>query len=126
MSESNEAQSFATAGSGKSTAEVAFDLLNKLKGQGVWGERNVSAILDMYAECLDAANGLRAYEGQSRIDAPVKNTGAKSAAQVQAAPMQTTPAQAIPRQAAPAPQQPAQAQPVHTQQQMVQQAYKPA
>ena len=49
MSENNEASSFATAGSGKSEAEVAFDLLNKLKGQGVWGERNKDAILDMYA-----------------------------------------------------------------------------
>ena len=67
MSENNEAGSFATAGSGKSEAEVAFDLLSKLKGQGVWGERNVGAILDMYAECLDAAKGFRAYEGLSLI-----------------------------------------------------------
>ena len=64
-------QEFATAGSGKSPEEIAFDLVNKLKGQGVWGERNKSAILDMYAECLDATRGLRAYPGQNRIDTPI-------------------------------------------------------
>ena len=71
MSENNEATSFATAGSGKSPAEIAFELVSKLKGQGVWGEKNMPAILDMYAECLDAANGLRSYPGQNRVDAPI-------------------------------------------------------
>jgi len=47
MSDNNDTQSFAAASSGKSEAEVAFELLNKLKGQGVWGERNIGAILDM-------------------------------------------------------------------------------
>ena len=46
---------------GKTAEEVAFDLLSKLKGSGVWGERNMSEILDMYAECLDAAKGKRDY-----------------------------------------------------------------
>jgi len=62
----------AVSGSGKSEAEIAFELVNKLKGQGVWGEKNLGPILDMFAECLDAAKGLRAYPGQNRIDAPVK------------------------------------------------------
>ena len=123
MSENNEAGSFAATGSGKSEAEVAFELLNKLKGQGVWGERNVGGILDMYAECLDAAKGLRAYEGQERIEVPTHT------------PQAVRPAQAAPvQQAAPAQQpvqaqvQPAQAAPVQAQQavqqQALQQAYK--
>lgn len=69
---SDDFEPFATAGSGKSDPEVAFDLLNKLKGQGVWGERNMPKILDMYAECLDAVKGYRAYEGQTRIETPVQ------------------------------------------------------
>ena len=137
------------AGSGKSEAEVAFELLSKLKGQGVWGERNIATILDMYAECLDAAKGLRAYEGQNRVDVAI-STGAKAPAQpaaaqpkAQPAPMQAAPQSApapqpaAPQPAAPqpamaqpvaAPQpaapQPAIAQPVHAQQQAVQQAFK--
>lgn len=124
MSENNEASSFATTGSGKSEAEVAFDLLNKLKGQGVWGERNKDAILDMYAECLDAAKGYRVYEGQNKVDVPVKTATAKPAQPVQRA------AQAVPPQQAPAQVQPqaqqqtVQHQPVHAQQQVLQQAYK--
>lgn len=138
MSDNNEAGSFATTGSGKSEPEVAFDLLNKLKGQGVWGERNVGAILDLYAECLDAAKGLRSYEGQKRVEVPIQKLEAPKAAPVrQAAPAQT---QAPQPQAAQAPQtQPAQAQapqtaplqaqqavqqPVHAQQQVLQQAFK--
>ncbi|MGJ8563435.1 MAG: hypothetical protein ACSHXY_07775 [Alphaproteobacteria bacterium] len=135
MSE-NEAKSFAAASSGKSAEEVAFELLNKLKGQGVWGERNASAILDMYAECLDAAKGLRVYEGQNRVDAPIKAPG-KSAAQVppmqtqplQARPTQSQMVQAQPVQAQPIQAQPLQAQapqhaqPVHAQQQILNQAY---
>jgi len=68
------------SGSGKSEVEIAFELVNKLKGQGVWGEKNLGPILDMFAECLDAAKGLRAYPGQNRIDTPVK-TQSQSAAQ---------------------------------------------
>ena len=127
MSENNEAGNFATAGSGKSEAEVAFDLLSKLKGQGVWGERNIGAILDMYAECLDAAKGLRAYEGQSRIDVPVQspNAGVIKPA-IRNAPVQAQVAQAQPAQpqAPQAPVQPVQTQPVHAQQQVLQQAFK--
>ena len=121
------------AGSGKSEAEIAFELLNKLKGQGVWGERNISDILDMYAECLDAAKGLRAYEGQKRIEVPIH--GAKVEPTLRAAPPQTP----VNMQPAPEPrQQPIQAnpqqqpvraqvqQPIHAQQQVLAQAYKPA
>lgn len=125
MSDTNENNGFAAAGSGKSEAEVAFDLLNKLKGQGVWGERNIEAILNMYAECLDATKGLRAYPGQNRVEAPVRgsNPAAQAPAQqpsVQAA-RPATPAQpqAQPQaQAAPA------QQPVQAQQAALQQAFK--
>ena len=44
---------------GKSKEEIAFELVSKLKGVGVWGENNMDAILDMYAECLEATSGLR-------------------------------------------------------------------
>lgn len=100
-------QGQASTGSGKSEAEVAFELLSKLKGQGVWGERNIADILDMYAECLDAAKGLRAYEGQKRIDVSVQTPGARVAAQ------------AVPPQAPVAAQR--QAAPVSTQAQRQQQ-----
>jgi DNA segregation ATPase FtsK/SpoIIIE-like protein len=85
----SDGESFAAASSGKSEAEIAFELVNKLKGQGVWGEKNLGPILDMFAECLDAAKGLRAYPGQNRVDMPVKtpiaaNTARASAPQVQA------------------------------------------
>ena len=129
MSENNEASSFATAGSGKSEAEVAFDLLSKLKGQGVWGERNVGAILDMYAECLDAAKGFRAYEGQNKVEVPISKAQATQQVQptAQTAPQPQTTAQVQqqpPVQAQPVQAQPQQAQPVHAQQQVLQQAYK--
>ena len=127
-----ETQELTAFGSGKSEAEVAFDLLSKLKGQGVWGERNIGAILDMYAECLDAAKGLRAYEGQKRIEVAIQKSAGEPI-------LQTAPPQmpvnmqppAATRQAAPPaapqPQQQAapQQQPVHTQQQAIAQAYKP-
>jgi len=121
MSENNEAGSFATAGSGKSEAEVAFDLLSKLKGQGVWGERNINAILDMYAECLDAAKGLRAYEGQNRVEVATSKSTSQTVAQPaqQQMPQQTQAQMAQPQQAV----QPVQAQPIHAQQQQLQQAY---
>ena len=136
MSE-NEFQGLAATGSGKSEAEVAFELLSKLKGQGVWGERIRSAILDMYAECLDAAKGLRAYEGQKRVEVAIHKDGATATLQKAPAqtPVNTQPSVAT-RQAAPpaptpqvAPPQPQaipQPQPVHAQQQAVAQAYKPA
>lgn len=67
--------------SGKSSEEVAFDLVSKLKGMGVWGERNMPDILDMYAECLDACKGKRQYvpgravldpESRAKLDAKNK------------------------------------------------------
>lgn len=118
MSES-DFQGQASTGSGKSEAEVAFELLNKLKGQGVWGERNIGAILDMYAECLDAAKGLRAYEGQKRVEVPIRN-----AVQAQKAALQAPAAQ---RQAATVPPQhqtlQRQQQSVQMQQQTINQAF---
>lgn len=122
---SDDFEPFATAGSGKSEAEVAFDLLNKLKGQGVWGERNKPAILDMYAECLDAVKGLRAYEGQNRVEPAIHRLGPATAqpAPAQPAPTQTAPAAPPMPQAQPATAQAAQApaNPVQSQQQQLQQ-----
>lgn len=131
------------SGSGKSEAEVAFELLSKLKGQGVWGERNITAILDMYAECLDAAKGLRTYEGQNRVEVIIhKDTGEPIPQKAPAQPpVNTQPAVAKPQanqpvaaqpaavpqpQTPPQPPQQPQVQPVHAQQQAVAQAYKPA
>ena len=125
---SDNFEPFATAGSGKSAEEVAFDLVSKLKGQGVWGERNRKDILDMYAECLDATRGLRAYPGQSRVEVPIK-TSATSAvpAQTAAATANSIPApqQAVPQPQAQMPAHPAPVmQPVQAQQMQVQQAFK--
>jgi len=47
---------------GKSKEEVAFEILSKLKGVGVWGENNRTEILDMYAECLEATSGNRSRQ----------------------------------------------------------------
>ena len=142
---SDDFQPFATAGSGKSPEEVAFDLVSKLKGQGVWGERNRADILDMYAECLDATRGLRAYEGQKRVEVPISAPVMRAPAQPATQPLtqpvaqtraqapQTAPqqqaAQAAPAQAQPlaqAHQQHAQptAQSVQAQQAHLQQAFK--
>lgn len=120
-----DAQDLTAAGSGKSEAEVAFELLNKLKGQGVWGERNITAILDMYAECLDAAKGLRAYEGQKRVEVNIQKSAGEPI--LQKAPQQTPVNMQPPattRQPAPV-QTPPQPEPVHVQQQALAQAYKP-
>ncbi len=128
---SDDFEPFATAGSGKSEAEVAFDLLNKLKGQGVWGERNMPAILDMYAECLDAVRGLRAYEGQNRVEVPIRQLASATPRAAQPAPTQSAApivppmpqAHSAQAQAAPPAQSHAapQANPVQTQQQQLQQ-----
>lgn len=59
-----------SSSSGKSKEEIAFEILSKLKGVGVWGENNKDAILDMYAECLVAASGLRPVKGQTSSHAP--------------------------------------------------------
>lgn len=136
MSETTENLSIAASGSGKSPEEVAFELLSKLKGQGVWGERNIDSILDMYAQCLDATKGLRAYEGQSRVDVPIQAAKAPAPAQktapqtpVAQIPKTETPKTEAPQVQSPVAQQTAQpqtAQPVHVQQQQIQQAYKPA
>ena len=88
--------------SGKSKEEIAFELVSKLKGVGVWGENNMQAILDMYAECLEATSGDRQLPGRKPVAKP-------QAAQAPAAPQAPVP-----------PQQPA----VREQQRMVQQAYQ--
>jgi len=36
----------------KTQEEIAFEMLSKLKGLGVWGEQNKDEILDLFAECL--------------------------------------------------------------------------
>ena len=95
---------------GKSKEEVAFELVAKLKGVGVWGEHNRAEILDMYAECLEATSGLRQLPGRK----PVAQAQAQAQVQPQAQP---APATAQPQAA---PQQPV----VQQQQQRVQQAYQ--
>ncbi len=111
----------------KTQEEVAFDMLSKLKGLGVWGEGNKDEILDLFAECLIAARGQRRVKGLEAVQpAPALQPGFKQtplpeprAPQPQAAPVQA----AVPRQAAPQIAQPA--NPVHHQQQQVAQAYQP-
>ena len=95
---------------GKSKEEVAFELVAKLKGVGVWGEHNRAEILDMYAECLEATSGLRQLPGRKPVAKP------QTQAQVQPQ-AQPAPATAQPQVA---PQQPV----VQQQQQRVQQAYQ--
>jgi hypothetical protein len=94
--------------SGKSKEEVAFELVSKLKGVGVWGENNMVQILDMYAKCLEATSGLRELDG--------KTPSALRLSGQNAAPAKAAPAPAI-RQSAPMQQAPAQ-QPVLQQQQL--------
>ena len=72
-----------TSSSGKSKEEVAFDILAKLKGVGIWGENNKDVILDMYAECLVATSGNRGVFTQQK---PVA-----AAPRQQAAPTHTGP-----------------------------------
>lgn len=101
---------------GKSKEEIAFELVSKLKGVGVWGENNMTAILDMYAQCLEATSGLRSVDG--------KPSAAKLLAEATAPTKAAAPAPA-PRPAAPAPQPAIAQQPqVRQQQQMIQQAYQ--
>jgi len=111
--------------SGKSKEEIAFELVSKLKGVGVWGENNMVAILDMYAECLEATSGLRAVDGKTPAALVLKGQNAAAApapapaapAPRQAAPMRAAPAQ-TPVAAAPPLRQPQQvaAQPTYQQQ----------
>jgi len=65
--------------SGKSKEEIAFDLVSKLKGVGVWGENNMTAILDMYAECLEATSGMRNVKGVSSANAAAVQVAAPQA-----------------------------------------------
>jgi hypothetical protein len=104
--------------SGKSKEEIAFELVSKLKGVGVWGENNMAQILDMYAKCLEATSGLREVDGK-----------APSALRLQGSNPAPTTSKAAPQPAAlrpavPLQQPPAQSPQVRQQQQMVQQAYQ--
>jgi len=117
--------------SGKSKEEIAFEILSKLKGVGVWGENNRTEILDMYAECLEATSGLRELKGKtpSALKLSGQSTHAATPASAPVAPPQAAaPRQAVPPQQAPAQphvQSPPVQQPqVRQQQQMVQQAYQ--
>ena len=106
----------------KTQEEIAFEMLSKLKGLGVWGEGNKDEILDLYAECLVAAQGRRPVKGLEIAKlAPTAQPGvAKTPV---AAPRAQQP-QATPHQPVPL-QQAAPANPVHQQQQHVAQAYVP-
>ena len=95
--------------SGKSKEEIAFELVSKLKGVGVWGENNMQAILDMYAQCLEATSGLRSVDGKTPSALQLKESNPAPAKQAPA-PVQTA--------------VPAQQPPVRQQQQMVQQAFQ--
>lgn len=101
--------------SGKSKEEIAFELVAKLKGVGVWGENNRAEILDMYAECLEATSGLRSVGGKT--PAAMKLAGQTAAPT--AAPVARPAAQIQQPAAAPQPQirqpQPAAAQPAYQQ-----------
>ncbi len=111
--------------SGKSKEEVAFEILSKLKGVGIWGENNQEAILDMYSKCLEATAGLREVDGKTPL-------ALRTAAQAPAPAVQAAAAPIIPPQVArashPAQSQvPPRAQQPATpaqQQQRVQQAYQ--
>lgn len=119
--------------SGKSKEEVAFELLAKLKGVGIWGENNIEAILDMYTQCLESTSGLRVLDGKIPVaqrlqeqDAAPTNAAPVTAQVPAPAQRQAAPAPAQ-RQAAPAPapRQAAPAQPVVRQQQeQLQQAFQ--
>ena len=91
--------------SGKSKEEIAFELVSKLKGVGVWGENNMVSILDMYSECLEATSGLRSVDGKVP---PALKLAQQAAAPAKAAPAPTAAPAAtqapVMRQAAPAPQ----------------------
>jgi len=75
--------------SGKSKEEIAFELVSKLKGVGVWGENNRQEILDMYAECLEATSGLRQLPGRK----PIAQRPAAPAQQAAQRPQQADPRQ---------------------------------
>lgn len=99
----------------KTQEEIAFEMLSKLKGLGVWGEQNKDEILDLFAECLVAAKGERRVKGlEAAKPAPALQPGFVQT------PLPTPPA----AQQAPA-QHAAPANPVHQQQQQVAQAYQP-
>lgn len=101
--------------SGKSKEEIAFELVSKLKGVGVWGENNMSQILDMYAKCLEATSGLREVDGKAPSALRLQSSNPTPKAAPQPAAL---------RPAVSPQQPPAQSPQVRQQQQMVQQAYQ--
>jgi hypothetical protein len=90
-------------------------MLSKLKGLGVWGEGNKDEILDLFAECLIAAQGQRRVKGleATRPSAPAVQPAARMGAPL------TPPATPIQPQHAPV------HNPVHQQQQQVAQTFAP-
>ena len=106
----------------KTQEEIAFEMLSKLKGLGVWGEGNKDEILDLYAECLIAAQGRRRVKGLEAAElAPAFKPGFKQTPLPD--PRAVSPQAAVPQ--APVAQQHAPANPVHQQQHQVAQAYVP-
>jgi len=79
--------------SGKSKEEIAFELVSKLKGVGVWGENNMQAILDMYAQCLEATSGLRSVDGKTPSALQLKESNPAPAKQAPAPVQTAVPAQ---------------------------------
>jgi len=110
--------------SGKSKEEVAFELVSKLKGVGVWGENNMSQILDMYALCLEAASGLRELDGKVPSALRLHGMDTKVMPAKPAAPQAAPARQAVPTQQTPAQTQAMQAAQLRQQQQRAQQAYQ--
>ena len=109
--------------SGKSKEEIAFELVSKLKGVGVWGENNRVQILDMYAECLEAASGLRSVDGKMPSALKLAEQSAAAAKAASAPTPAPEPTLAV-RQPAPL-QQPIMQQPqVREPQQIAQPAYQ--
>ena len=110
--------------SGKSKEEIAFELVSKLKGVGVWGENNMSQILDMYALCLEATSGLRELDGKTPSALRLQGMDTK-AAPAKSVPQQAAPVRRpAPPQQGPAQTQTAQAAQLRQQQQRAQQAYQ--
>ena len=107
---------------GKTKEEIAFELVSKLKGVGVWGENNMQQILDMYAQCLEATSGLRPMDGVKPSAVRLAEAGSSTPKTQAALPHQQV--SAAPQQAAPLQRAPMQQPQVRQQQQMVQQAYQ--
>jgi len=56
--------------SGKSKEEIAFELVSKLKGLGVWGENNIDSILDALSLNAHSQPYIRSGASMPRICRP--------------------------------------------------------